>query len=293
VIIATHNRPRLVTQCVESVLAQTYPADEIIVVDDGSRRPTARSLAPYAERGQIRYYWQLHQGWGAARLFGARCSRSAILVFLDDDCSAPPEWLARYADAYAAHPDTDGIGGGLRPGPRMNLAGRKQYSGHQAYFNRLNSPLGITADRPGRAWFTFGGNRSFRREVWLAAQPGRWSWYHDDTLIDLALRERGARIYHTPEAWVTHHYVLSVAQRLRAAYRYGRSEAQTQPAIPDDLPLRNSSESPSWWEKWRGLAVDYPDVSWDERAWYALTQPLTWIARRIGRYAARTAAFKD
>ncbi len=279
VIITTHNRPRLVVACVESVLAQTTPPLEIIVVDDGSRPKTAHALAPYAGDARIQYLWQRQQGWGAARFAGVTHSRGAILAFLDDDCAAPPEWLARYAHAYAEHPDAGGIGGGLRPGARMNLAGRKQVDGHRAYFDRLNAPLGVTVDQPGRAWFTFGGNRTFRRDVWLGAQPDRWSWYHDDTLIDGRLREQGAIIYYTPDAWVTHHYVLSVAQRLRAAYRYGRSEQTVS------MPVQLADTARPWQAKWRRLVAEYPDVSLRDRLWYASTQPLTWIARWAGQHA--------
>ncbi len=104
VIITTHNRPGLVVTCVESVLAQTTPPLEIIVVDDGSRPKTAHALAPYAGDARIQYLWQRQQGWGAARFAGVAHSQGAILAFLDDDCAAPPEWLARYALAYGEHP---------------------------------------------------------------------------------------------------------------------------------------------------------------------------------------------
>jgi glycosyltransferase involved in cell wall biosynthesis len=284
VIITTHNRPRLVVACVESVLAQTSAPLEIIVVDDGSRTATARALSPYAADARIQYFRQRQQGWGAARFAGARHSQGAILVFLDDDCLAPPEWLVRYASAFAEHPDADGIGGGLRPGARINLAGRKQYVGHRAYLEQMNAPLGVTFDQPGRVWFTFGGNRAFRREVWLKAQPDGWSWYHDDMLIDWRLREQGAIIYYAPDAWVTHHYVLGVPQRIRAAYRYGRSE---RPAQIASIPPASSAEPGlTWRSKWQRLAVEYRDVPAHERLWYAVTQPLTWIARRAGQRMA-------
>jgi glycosyltransferase involved in cell wall biosynthesis len=282
VIITTHNRPGLVVACVESVLAQTYPRYEIIVVDDGSQPRTARALAAYQAGGGIHYIWQRQQGWGAARLTGVQRSRGEIAAFLDDDCAAPPGWLARYAQVYRDHPDADGAGGALRPGQHMNLAGRKQYDGHRAYFNRLNAPLGVTADQPGRVWFTFGGNRTFRRDVWLGAQRDRRAWYYDDTLIDLRLREQGARIYYEPDAWVAHHYVLSVEQRIRAAYRYGRSERHAPLTL--STPVQPVEEARSWREKWRRLARDYADVPLPEKVWYASTQPLTWAARWTGRY---------
>jgi glycosyltransferase involved in cell wall biosynthesis len=294
VIIPTYKRPRLLFACVASVLSQTFPADryEIIVVADGGRalpNRTARALAPHAASGRILLLQQQRrQGWAAARLLGARHSRGEILAFLDDDCVAPPDWLTCYARAYAAYPKADGVAGGLRPGARMNVAGRKQYAGHMAYFDRLNEPLGTRVDRAGRARFSFGGNRTFRQEVWLAVQPDEPLWYYDDYTIDLRLCERDAYIYYEPAAWVTHHYVLGVTQRIRAAYRYGRSEARMalQPSIHE-----NTIATPL--AKWRRLKVKVPEASTLARAWYSMTQPLTWIARRAGQIMSQTAGCKS
>ena len=301
VLIPTHNRPRLLRACVESVLAQTFPPErfEIIVVDDGSRIPAARVLRDYLDTGRVRVLRQPQQGWARARQLGAREARGEILVFLDDDCRAPEHWLEAYARVYAAHPATDGVGGALRPGRRMNAAGCKQYRGHLDYFRSLNRDAGMHADPDtfGRVTFTFGGNRSFRRDIWLEAQtaPGEAlsdtgdggrnsTWYFDDTEIDLRLRELGACIAYTPEAWVTHAYDLSLPQRLQAAFRYGRSEASLdlhslpalpQPAEPSSLPGR-----------WRRLRAECPGASFAARLWYAFTQPLAWIARKLGQRAA-------
>ena len=192
VIIPTYNRPRLLVACVRSVLAQDFPHEryEIIVVDDGGRGASRRILAPFLGTGRVRYLWQKRKGWGQARRLGARECRGDTLAFIDDDCVAPQGWLACYARVFAAHPEASGIGGGLRPGSRMNVAGRKQYLGHLARFDRLNQPMGIRVDRAGWVCFTFGGNRTFRREAWLEAQRGNSSsWYYDDYVVDLRLRE--------------------------------------------------------------------------------------------------------
>lgn len=281
-IVPTHNRERLLTACLDSVLVQSFPAAyyEVIVVDDGSRRRTARTLEPYQKSGSVRVLHQPRLGWSAARWLGVLHSRGEIVVFIDDDCMAPPGWLSSYAQVYATHSDVDGVAGGLRPGPHINVAGYRQYAGHLDYFNRLNEPLNICADQAGRAWFTFGGNRSFRREIWLAAQPVISLWYYDDYAVDLKLRDLDAFVYYEPEAWVYHHYKLSVPQRIRAAYRYGQSEQVLKP------PFSHESRR-TWLERWQDLKSDVPDASFPARTWYAATQPLAWLARRLGQLAAR------
>jgi glycosyltransferase involved in cell wall biosynthesis len=283
VIVPTYNRPRRVAACLESVLAQAFPVAryEVIVVDDGSRARARRALARYVDGERVRLFRQRRSGWGAARLLGARHARGDILAFIDDDCVAPAGWLACYARTYAARPDVGGVAGGLRPGGRMNVAGRKQYAGHLAHFDRLNEPLGIRAHQAGRAWFTFGGNRTFRREVWLAAQPDEPMWYWDDYAIDLSLRDAGVPVIYEPEAWVAHHYVLGVAERIRAAYRYGRSERR---AGMERAPAGGTGGLAG---RWRRLRAEVPEATAAACGWYAATQPLAWIARRVGRGLAR------
>lgn len=279
IIIPTHDRPHLLWACVESVLAQAAPALtwEVIVVDDGSRNDVAAVLHPYLQAGRVRLVRQSQRGWGAARQLGAAHSQGGQLLFLDDDCAAPQGWLAAYTGAWAGHPDAAVVGGGLRPGPRMNVAGCKQYLGHLVYFEQLNAPLGGDTGKPGRVWFTFGGNRSFRREVWEAVQPLEPGWYFDDYTIDLALRDAGYAVYYEPEAWATHHYVLSLSQRLRAAYRYGFSERSGSGPHIETPPARTLAE------RWRRMRAECPGVPVWAYLWYAGTQPLVWLARRMGK----------
>ena len=65
VIIPTYNRATCLARALESVLMQSYPAAEIIVVDDGSSDKTARLIREnYPE---VRYHYQRHAGVSAAR----------------------------------------------------------------------------------------------------------------------------------------------------------------------------------------------------------------------------------
>jgi len=83
VVIPTYNYARYVTQAVDSVLAQTYPAGEIVVVDDGSTDNTRERLQPYWAR--IHYVYQANQGLSAARNAGIRVARGDVIALLDSD----------------------------------------------------------------------------------------------------------------------------------------------------------------------------------------------------------------
>jgi len=93
VIIPTFNRAAFVVQAVDSVLAQTYPHREIIVIDDGSTDHTAQALSAY--KGRISYIVMQHRGPSAARNAGLQAARGEYLAFLDSDDLWLPEKLQR------------------------------------------------------------------------------------------------------------------------------------------------------------------------------------------------------
>lgn len=92
-IIPTYNRGNLVGEAVDSVLGQTYPNVEAIVVDDGSTDDTQAQLKRYGNR--IRVISQRNAGPSAARNRGIAASRGALISFLDSDDLWLPTKLER------------------------------------------------------------------------------------------------------------------------------------------------------------------------------------------------------
>lgn len=83
VVITTYNRRHLVCQAIDSVLVQSRPAAEVIVVDDGGNDGTAAALRAYGDN--IRYVYQENAGLSAARNHGIRLAAHPFVAFLDDD----------------------------------------------------------------------------------------------------------------------------------------------------------------------------------------------------------------
>lgn len=112
VVIPTYNRADLLPSALDSVLAQTHPHLEVLVVDDGSTDDTLRVLEGYGER--IAVVRQDNAGPSAARNHGIRKTTGAFVAFLDSDDVWLPDKLARQLEVFAAHPDTGMVGGGCR-----------------------------------------------------------------------------------------------------------------------------------------------------------------------------------
>jgi glycosyltransferase involved in cell wall biosynthesis len=103
VIIPTYNRAAMVSEAVASVLAQTWPDFELLVVDDGSTDDTAAALAPYASRLRL-LRRERRGGVSAARNAGIKASCGEWLAFLDSDDLWLPEKLARQLAFLSGNP---------------------------------------------------------------------------------------------------------------------------------------------------------------------------------------------
>lgn len=92
VIIPVHNAERYLTQCLDSVLAQTLAEIEVIVVDDASSDASPEVLARYAAvDARVRIITQSrNQGVSAARNAGIAAARGAFLAFVDADDLVDP-----------------------------------------------------------------------------------------------------------------------------------------------------------------------------------------------------------
>lgn len=130
VIIPTFNRATVIGKTIESVLAQTYPNVEIIVVDDGSTDDTRETLSRYGDR--VHYIYQQNAGPSAARNRGARASQADYITFLDSDDLLLPTKLERQVAFLDTHPDVDIVLCGWRRvlrdgrvGERVSLPVRK------------------------------------------------------------------------------------------------------------------------------------------------------------------------
>ena len=103
VVIPTFNRAGLLRDTLAAVLAQTCPAGEIIVVDDGSTDGTQALLAGYSKL--VRSVLIQNSGDLVARNVGLREARFPLVAFCDSDDLWEPDFLALMSDQWRSDPD--------------------------------------------------------------------------------------------------------------------------------------------------------------------------------------------
>lgn len=104
VVTAAYNMERFVRATIDSVLAQTMPDFEMIVVDDGSTDATAAIVASIDD-ARVTLISIGNGGVSAARNRGLASCRAPLVVFLDADDLLVPETLERMVAVMATHPD--------------------------------------------------------------------------------------------------------------------------------------------------------------------------------------------
>ena len=189
VIVPAYNAEKTIRQCLDSILAQTRPVDELIIINDGSRDGTESILCEYAERfpNVVRYMTVENGGQGRARNIGFEQSTGGWIGYVDSDDWIDPEMYEKL------------------------IAAAEEANADLALCEVLaHFPDGSTAEeyiyRPDRAIAAAGfpNNKLFRRTLVEEIRfPEEKLWYEDAEYTAKAIRRAG-KITHIPET--LYHY---------------------------------------------------------------------------------------
>ncbi len=107
VVVVNYNRARLLAECLDSLLGQTWRPLEIVVVDNGSD-DASRSEAAARFPGGVRLVeLDGNRGFAAGANAGIAASRGQLVALLNNDAVAEPNWVERLAEAMLA---SDSVG---------------------------------------------------------------------------------------------------------------------------------------------------------------------------------------
>jgi GT2 family glycosyltransferase len=187
-IIPAYNRADLIGATIDSLLAQEFADQEIIVVDDGSTDNTVQVLASYGDR--IRVLSQPNRGPGAARNTGIAAATGRYFTMFDSDDVWFPWTLATYRDVIEQNDQPAFIAG--RPfqfeRPEQLASATRGPLQVQAFDNYLSSLSAKNGWTPAAGWRWY-GNSSFVLKAETVRALGGYSDERistDDT--DMALR---------------------------------------------------------------------------------------------------------
>ena len=176
VILPVYNREDLISEAIDSVLAQGHENLEIVVIDDGSSDGTAAAVKKYT--GPVRYFYQENTGQTAARNLGIQMAQGEYIAFIDSDDLWPLNKLKNHLACFSILPDTQ-IVQGLVQIESLDKPGKAEYQATMEQFPHMLTNLGGMVMH--RSVFdTIGFNESLK--------------FHEDTEFWLQARENNIKI---------------------------------------------------------------------------------------------------
>ena len=167
VIIPTFDRRQALREAVDSVLSQSHPEVEVIVVDDGSTDGTGEFMASAFNDPRVRYRYQANAGVSAARNTGLDLATGAYIAFLDSDDTWEPWHLSLLVAGLDRHPE-------------VGLIWTE---------TKFVDPLGVVTASPALAQLLSAYGRFSREELFASSSP------LTDLGVDLPTSDRDQRLY--------------------------------------------------------------------------------------------------
>ncbi len=192
VIVPTYNRGTYLPFCLDSLLSQTLPPREIIVVNDGSDDRTAEVLTRY--HGRVTVLTKLNGGKSSAVNLGLTAATGDLVWILDDDDEAVPDALMRCVQSLKRADDC-----AFGYGTKFIC---------QSLADRRMGPVSGVTKVPAQYDRSF-AIRLMRKNFLGAASTIVWRWAYDDVgpfdeslirsqdhemAVRLALKYRGVRV---------------------------------------------------------------------------------------------------
>jgi GT2 family glycosyltransferase len=221
VIVSTRDRPADIVGCVRSILAIADDGFELVVVDQS--RPDSHRQAVGAVPADPRLRWVPTdtRGLSVSRNVGVAAARAPIVVFTDDDCRVPADWLSGIRQAFATDKDLALLFG------RVVLSAEDRARGYAAEFDPpVDREFSHAPDA--RVTWGVGANMAVRRAVFdrvgvFDPLLGAGARFRAAEEIDLTLRVLGQRmkVKHTRQVELVHVGVREGADASRIMWSYG------------------------------------------------------------------------
>ncbi len=217
IIIPTYNLPRQLHECLKSIGRLEFPKKrfEVIVVDDGSKRPLQKLIRSFDNHFSAKLIQQSNAGPAAARNSGAAHAMGDFLVFTDDDCLTVPNWLSKLEQRFNENPKNVIGGRTINALEHNSFAATSQliidaaYQYHNADFANARFFASNNMAVPAALFRSIGG---FDARFWTSEDRefcDRWLW-------------RGYSMTYAPEIVVYHVNPLRLQTYFRQHFNYGR-----------------------------------------------------------------------
>jgi GT2 family glycosyltransferase len=222
VVVSTRNRPDQIVDCVLSILANPGDDFELVVIDQSDDGSSRVAVAAASDDSRLRWLPTDTRGLSASRNVALGATRAPVILFTDDDCRVPNDWVARVRAAF----ETEG-GPALLFGAVV-LRSEDRARGYAAEFEPARAREFQHGLPDLQAGWGVGANMAIRRAVFdrvgvFDLMLGAGAPFHAGEEIDLTIRALavGFKVVHDPGIAVIHLGVREGPEASRLMRRYG------------------------------------------------------------------------
>src|SRR6476469_3821383 len=131
VIVATRNRGDSVVMAIKSILGNTYPYFELLVVDQSENDLTEKAVRPYLDDPRFCYLRTATRGLGVSHNLAISRVSTELIAITDDDCEVAPDWIGQLVAIFEQNERLGLVFGNVVPSPCYDLT-----TGYIPYFQR-------------------------------------------------------------------------------------------------------------------------------------------------------------
>ena len=239
IIVPVFNRPDEVDELLESLCSQTLKDFEVVIVEDGSKKPCKDVCDKYADILDLHYYYKENSGPGQSRNYGVERANGEYVIILDSDVVLPTGYLAATEKEFSILNSQFSILRGAWGGP--DAAHPSFTPVQKAISYSMTSFFTTGGIRGGKAkldkFFPRSFNMGIRRDVYL--QLGGFSKMRFGEDIDFSYRivEAGYKPQLFPDAWVWHKRRTDFRKFFRQVYNSGIARINLEKRHPGTLKL--------------------------------------------------------
>ena len=244
IIVPVFNRPDEVDELLESLTRQTLKDFEVIIVEDGSKKPCKDVCEKYAGALDIHYYYKDNSGPGQSRNYGAERANGEWLIVLDSDVVLPEGYLAavdKKTQQGNDAPPSQGGGGGESAWGGPDRAHESFTPVQKAISYSMTSFFTTGGIRGGKAkldkFFPRSYNMGIRREVYQKLGGFSKMRFGEDIDFSYRIVEAGYKTALIPDAWVWHKRRTDFRKFFRQVYNSGIARINLEKRHPGTLKL--------------------------------------------------------
>lgn len=189
--IPCFNAEKSLGKCLDGVFKQTYPFDEVLIINDGSEDKTVEVASKFPVR-VISH--KTNEGLGASRNKAIKNARNGFIAALDSDCVAEDDWLEKLMENFTQNDIAGGGGKVIETCNSISDQFRNAHMKQEWGAKRIINPE-----------FLFGSNTVFRKSVLEDFMYNRkYRTNYEDVDLSQRLMKRGFKLIYEPRAIVRH-----------------------------------------------------------------------------------------